>query len=153
MKILIAVDDSQAAEEVIQAVEARVWPETTQFRIINVVEPVPYYGSEIITSAATEKIVEAEREAFEQRQRHIDSLVQSLKDALHLPTVSGDVISGDIRQSIIDESCNWQADLIFLGTHKRHGISKLFLGSVSEDVAKQADCSVDIVKSRTTKTN
>lgn len=153
MKILIAVDASQSAEEVIQAVEARVWPETTQFRIINVVEPVPYYGSELPTAAATDRMIQAEREAFESRRKHVDSLVQSLKDALHSPAVSGDVISGEIRQSIIDESCNWQADLIFLGTHGRRGVSKLFLGSVSEDVAKRAACSVDIVKSPTTKNN
>ncbi|MBC7998080.1 MAG: universal stress protein [Leptolyngbya sp.] len=146
MKVLIAVDESQGAQEVIDAVEARTWPENSQFRIINVVEPVAYFGSEIITPAAAEQVVAAERECLELRKKHVEQLVQSLQNAIQSSVVSGDVLSGEIRQTIIEESNIWDADLIFLGTHQRAGISKLFLGSVSESIAKRSNCSIDIVK-------
>jgi len=40
------------------------------------------------------------------------------------------------------------ADLIVLGSHGRTGMTRLFMGSVSEAVARHAGCSVQIVRIR-----
>jgi nucleotide-binding universal stress UspA family protein len=40
------------------------------------------------------------------------------------------------------------ADLIVLGTHDRHGIPRLVLGSVAEGVARLAPCSVLVVRAK-----
>ena len=44
----------------------------------------------------------------------------------------------ELRQIIREES----ADLTVIGTHGRHGVAKLFLGSVAEQIFRQADCPV-----------
>jgi nucleotide-binding universal stress UspA family protein len=44
----------------------------------------------------------------------------------------------ELREIIRQES----ADLLVIGTHGRHGTAKLFLGSVAEQIFRQADCPV-----------
>ncbi|MFY9574809.1 MAG: universal stress protein [Blastocatellia bacterium] len=49
---------------------------------------------------------------------------------------------------MIDESNAWDADLIVVGSHGYRGLTKLWLGSVSQAVAAHAKCSVEIVRTR-----
>jgi nucleotide-binding universal stress UspA family protein len=44
----------------------------------------------------------------------------------------------ELREIIREES----ADLLVVGTHGRHGIAKLFFGSIAEQIFRQAECSV-----------
>jgi nucleotide-binding universal stress UspA family protein len=44
----------------------------------------------------------------------------------------------ELREIIREES----TDLVVVGTHGRHGIAKLFLGSIAEQIFRQADCPV-----------
>ncbi len=44
----------------------------------------------------------------------------------------------ELREIILKES----ADLLVVGTHGRHGIAKLFLGPIAEQIFRQADCPV-----------
>jgi universal stress protein A len=53
---------------------------------------------------------------------------------------------GDIREKIIDRASDWGADLIVVGSHGRSGIQRFLLGSVAEFVARNAHCSVEIVR-------
>jgi nucleotide-binding universal stress UspA family protein len=53
---------------------------------------------------------------------------------------------GDIRLKLIDAAAEWKADLIVVGSHGRSAIPRLLLGSVAEFVARNAYCSVEIVR-------
>jgi nucleotide-binding universal stress UspA family protein len=53
---------------------------------------------------------------------------------------------GEPRAFILDEAKAWGADLIVLGSHGRHGLDRLLMGSVSESVALYAHCSVEVVR-------
>jgi nucleotide-binding universal stress UspA family protein len=53
---------------------------------------------------------------------------------------------GDIREVIIDSAAEWRADLIIVGSHGQRGIQRFLLGSVSEFVARHANCSVEIIR-------
>ena len=44
----------------------------------------------------------------------------------------------ELREIIREES----TDLVVVGTHGRHGIAKLFFGSIAEQIFRQADCPV-----------
>jgi nucleotide-binding universal stress UspA family protein len=44
----------------------------------------------------------------------------------------------ELREIIRQES----ADLLIVGTHGRHGIAKMFFGSIAEEIFRQADCPV-----------
>jgi nucleotide-binding universal stress UspA family protein len=53
---------------------------------------------------------------------------------------------GEPRAFILDEAKAWGADLIVLGSHGRHGLDRMLMGSVSESVALYAHCSVEVVR-------
>lgn len=58
------------------------------------------------------------------------------KDLFILTGVEGetrliDACDRDIAVVLLDEAARWQADLIVLGTHSRHGLDRLLLGSTT----------------------
>jgi universal stress protein A len=53
---------------------------------------------------------------------------------------------GDPRVLILEEAGICNPDLIVLGSHGRHGLERLLLGSVAEAVAAHASCSVVVAR-------
>ena len=58
------------------------------------------------------------------------------------------VCVGFPKQIILDEAEGWGADLIVVGSHGRGLMGRFLLGSVSQAVALNARCSVEIVRCR-----
>ena len=61
---------------------------------------------------------------------------------------TGVALSGNPRQRIVEYAKEWDADLIVVGSHGRRGLSRFALGSVSEAVAMNAECTVEVIRSR-----
>jgi nucleotide-binding universal stress UspA family protein len=57
--------------------------------------------------------------------------------------------AGSPAREIIAEARRWNADLIVVGSHGRTPLERFFLGSVSHNIAADADCSVRIARPRT----
>jgi nucleotide-binding universal stress UspA family protein len=51
-----------------------------------------------------------------------------------------------ISDAIVGESKHWAADLIVMGTHGRHGVEHLLLGSVAEGVVRAASVPVLLLR-------
>jgi universal stress protein A len=58
------------------------------------------------------------------------------------------VVFGTPSERIVSLAGALDADLIVLGTHGRHGLSRIFLGSVAEEVMKNAQCGVFVIRPR-----
>ena len=56
------------------------------------------------------------------------------------------MLTGTPKWRIIDEAKNWNADLVVLGSQGRRGLTRVLLGSVSEAVAMNAPCSVEVIR-------
>ncbi|MBK6546937.1 MAG: universal stress protein [Saprospiraceae bacterium] len=54
--------------------------------------------------------------------------------------------NNDIGESVIQVQVKLNADLIVIGSHGRKGLKRVFLGSVAEDVLRNAKCPVLVVK-------
>jgi nucleotide-binding universal stress UspA family protein len=54
--------------------------------------------------------------------------------------------AGDAAEEILSIACAEHADLIVMGTHGRTGLERLLMGSVAEQVVRQAACPVVTVK-------
>jgi nucleotide-binding universal stress UspA family protein len=63
-------------------------------------------------------------------------------------TVRAETRTGSPAREILAYAVEWKPDLIALGSHGRTGITKFFLGSVSQKVAAEAECSVRVVRRR-----
>lgn len=53
-----------------------------------------------------------------------------------------------ISVAIVEEALRWPADLIIMGTHGRHGIEHLLLGSVAEGVARRSPIPLMLIRGR-----
>lgn len=77
-------------------------------------------------------------------ERHADSKLQSLADAIRPTGRLGEVAArvGIVPTTILEHAKHLGADLIVVGTHARHGLSRVVMGSVAEEVLRRAECPV-----------
>lgn len=55
------------------------------------------------------------------------------------------IVTGRPAETIVSWAASKQPDVLILGTHRRHGVDHLLLGSVAERVLRQAPCAVLVV--------
>jgi len=60
--------------------------------------------------------------------------------------VTTGVLIGPPRSAILEESEDWKADLIVVGSHGYGPWQRFLLGSVSQAVVSHAKCSVEVVR-------
>jgi nucleotide-binding universal stress UspA family protein len=123
-RVLLATDGSETSSTAAEALAGRPWPEGSEFRIITVEEPWLIRPTSVTSN--------------------INSAEQVLASAGLKAT--GDVLSGNPKEVILEEARKWDADLIVVGSHGRRGFKRFLLGSVSEAVAMNAHCSVVVVR-------
>jgi nucleotide-binding universal stress UspA family protein len=145
MKILLAVDGSECSDVVVEEVAKRPWPAGSALRIISVAETLP---PEVLS------LHPRYREDVERAVRHraetiVERAIARLRDsdARFLP-ISSTVVVDSPKDAIVEEAERWGADLIVVGSHGYRGPERLLLGSVSQAVATQAKCSVEIARRR-----
>ena len=148
MKILLAIDGSSFSDAAVEEVAVRSWPVGSQLRIISVVEP-PLLPT-VETWVPPQNYFEALEKAGEEQARSIvnaaaDRILEAQGDKLHL---TAEIVKGHPKHTIIADAEAWPADLIVVGSHGYRGLTKFWLGSVSQAVASQAKCSVEIVRER-----
>jgi len=136
-RILLATDGSGASLTASQVVAQRSWPESTEVKIVSVVNPLTY---------SLEEMGVWSDKATGRAHRAIGQAVKVLKDTSL--KITGEVIADRTARGIVDRARKWGADLIVLGTHDRRGLKRLLLGSISAAVARRAHCSVRVVRAR-----
>jgi nucleotide-binding universal stress UspA family protein len=89
----------------------------------------------------------ASPELTEPPDEEISQVLAELQGRATIPTDAQRFVPmGDPATSITDAARDWAADLVVIGSHGRDGVDRLLLGSVAEDVARQAPCPVLIVR-------
>ncbi len=145
MKILFTTDGSPCSETAFQhLLNDGSLPPDTQFKVLSVVEAI--VGAYPVAEFYIDSMVEAEAALKEERKKLVAGLVARLKEKLPAAEVDGAVSIGFPADRILNEARCWGADLIVLGSHARKGLSHFILGSVAERVAREAECSVEIIR-------
>ena len=103
---------------------------------LHVVHVEVIHGVPITESPMAPAPAEALRARIEQDNTYINDLY---KDVVIYYAVGRGVAPGPI---IIDYQQSHQIDLIIIGTHGRHGLKRVFLGSVAEEIVRYATCEV-----------
>ncbi|HEU4577112.1 MAG TPA: universal stress protein [Polyangiaceae bacterium] len=106
-----------------------------------------------LPEATPTRLQEAEEltEAFVERaQENLVRLVQNRARALGapLPRVSGRVCFGEAAKCLLAQARDLKADLLLVGTHSRRGLDHLLMGSVAEEVVREAPCSVLVARAK-----
>lgn len=144
MRVLIATDGSDYAQEALRSVAQRPWPAGTEFRVISSPEfPVlvgeyPYYSPD--------QMAELSKHSETHARDAVNNGVELLKKGgIEAETEVTEPKETPV-QAILSAADTWGADLIVIGSHGHRGFDRFVMGSVSESVALHAHCSVEVVR-------
>jgi nucleotide-binding universal stress UspA family protein len=145
MKILLAVDGSECSDAAVAEVARRPWPPGSEVRVISVAEwPTAPALQDNLPPHLKEDL---EKSALKHADGVADSAIATLREneSQVLP-ISKAVTIDSPRDAIIEEAERWGAELVVVGSQGYRGYKRFLLGSVSQAVAAQAKCSVEIVR-------
>jgi nucleotide-binding universal stress UspA family protein len=135
MNVLVAVDNSEASQAVLQEVAARPWPAGARVEVLNVVEPAHLWVvSSTVEEAIQSSAVFVERAAGDLRTRGLEA--------------TGISLPGDPKRVILDRAKETSADFVFVGSQGVSALARFLTGSVASGVVRYAPCSVEIVRAR-----
>ena len=149
-RILLCVDGSQFGDLAVKEVASRKWPGETEIMVVSVAD---------LTYATTPNVWALPDDYFEeiedlQRQNAKTAVAEAMEQLREHNKTKSDpvelydqVITGRVKQSLLDFARENQVSLIVAGSHGRHGFDRFLMGSVSQGLAFQAECSVLIVRS------
>ena len=146
MKVLLAVDDSESAEAVARTIAKQLRSEETEVCVLHALVWQRAISSCFAFARGNgygPQLCSIMKHAREQAAALVASLAGVLR-ARGFRTSTA-VVEGSPLLSILGRAAEWNADLIVLGSHQRRGLDRVF-ESVSEKVARQAPCSVEIVR-------
>ena len=112
-----------------------------EITLLHVLTPGSAIGA-IVPGAHAEVDLEPERLSALGK---VDAVAESLR-ARGVARVSSHVELGFAVAHILGHTKTHAIDLIVMGTHGRHGLARIWLGSVAELVLRQAPCRVVVVR-------
>jgi nucleotide-binding universal stress UspA family protein len=145
MRVLVAVDDSGFAEDLLRAVVAGIRHENTEVLVLHVPQPVD--------TVPPPEMAQGYAPELEDERQPARALVERIATELSRAgfTAKTEVRIGDVTETVLERAAEWHADLITVGSHGQKSIHNFLLGSVAESVARRSGCSVAIVRTAPTK--
>ena len=145
MRVLVAVDDSGFAEDLLRAVVAGIRHENTEVLVLHVLQPVD--------TVPPPEMAQGYAPEMEDEKQPARALVERIATELRRAgfTAKTEVRIGDVTETVLERAAEWHADLITVGSHGQKSIHNFLLGSVAESVARRAGCSVAIVRTAPSK--
>ncbi|MBU6451032.1 MAG: universal stress protein [Cyanobacteria bacterium REEB67] len=146
MRVLACFDNTELDESVLQEIMRLNWPPQSALRLMHVMEQ----PTEVFSYNPHE-----DARLFVDKQEHYKSEVtgflNQFADQIHskFPDLDIDTfVSVEVEtvQEILDAAQKWSAGTLLIGSHRRIGLERFWLGSVSEPVAAKSICSVHIVR-------
>lgn len=135
-RILVAVDSSPTSERALIEAIRLARDQHARLRIIHVIgDPYAYFA---VDGTPPETIVTVEQEWRHTGQTILHRAAKMAGQEGVQPETA--LLEEDERTSaaIVADAQQWRADLLVLGTHGRHGLGELLLGSVAEEVLRDA---------------
>ena len=144
-RIVVAVDGSNTSNLALREAIELAKDQQSELRIVFVVD---VFALTAETPVQLTQYEVAERKAGDLALKRAAALAR--KAGIEAETVLLEVQT--LRDRIADEisrnAKKWRADLIVIGSHGRRGLSRLFLGSVAESLARIAPVPVLLIRGR-----
>ncbi len=150
MKILFATDGSEYSLSAAHAAVERPWPAGSLFRALSVEDliiaetPMAAYSAATIYPASL--LEELLADARTRAVKAVDDGRQILLKAGLKVLDQQPIPACDPRVAILGAAEAWPVDLVVVGSHGRRGLDRMLMGSVAENVAVHAKCSVEVVR-------
>ncbi len=152
MKILVAVDPSEHAQEAIRFVKSMDWPKASEMYLIHVIEMK--HASPLIPSdgpSSWDRVIsEARGKLFTEAKGLLEHTKKEILEERAV-TIKFLVMEGLPGAEILQAVEDYQIDLVILGTRGLSNVKRFLLGSTSDWVMREAPCSVLLVREKLSK--
>ncbi len=142
MNILLAVDNSPQSKVAIDVLANRVWPDGSVIKVFCALER----REPVFAVMSTQEAALFHGKALDAAKQFTESTANFLAEKFPNCTVVSEAMFADSKEVILKQAEQWPADLIAVGSHGRHGLHRLFLGSVSQTVLLYGSCSTLIAR-------
>lgn len=139
-KVLIAVDDDPIAAHAAEVGVDLALSLHAQVALIHAIEPSTIFAPES-GIAADELALRTEQDGTRLMADFRGRLPARTRPLQFIP-------QGPPGSEIVKAAKEWGADLIVIGSHGRHGITRALVGSVAEAVMREAPCPVLVVRAK-----
>jgi nucleotide-binding universal stress UspA family protein len=141
-KILVAIDDSEISDNVIQQAAQLAKALNSEITLVQVMTLDPYLADAYLRMGQSNELIERVRSYVQENL----SKAEKKFEALGL-TVATQVLEGfSVNGEIISAAENLGVDLIIMGSHGRTGFKKFILGSVAQKVLGESHIPVLVVR-------
>jgi nucleotide-binding universal stress UspA family protein len=141
-KILVPIDGSSLSEQAAAAAIAFARAVGAEIVAVSVAQPYPMIAAEAVA------VLDAQAETrllLDQAQQHVDKVAQ-LARAAGVACSGSTALSYVPHEAIIKAALDHHCDLICMGSHGRHGLSKLLAGSVTQNVLAYSNIPVLVLR-------
>ncbi len=137
-RILIPLDGSSLAEEILETAIPLGIPGETTFVLLRVV-PVPKTALPPDETFWTERELAAQNAARASAATYLEGAARRIREAGH-PVETVVVLGHDIARTVMNEATARGIDLFAISTNARGGLARLRLGSVADKIVRGAAC-------------
>ena len=134
--ILVAIDLTDSAEQILRKAQEQVLSNKTTLTIIHTIDYLPYMGF-----GETALITPTYTIPNEELVNNAKAPIEELLKKLNMEDTHVVYEFGNAANEIVEYAKDNNVDLIVLGSHGRHGV-KLLLGSTANAVLHHASCDV-----------
>lgn len=151
MKILVALDLSDASQEILRVVQTLTVGLSAKVWLFHVTEPssgmVEYTGSLRNEESDDRLDTEYARDQIARKFKNEHTALQKEAEKLKTPqvTVAARVVQGSAVEILLLESEKLAIDMIVVGSHGHGALYNMLIGSVSESILQQSSCPVLVV--------
>lgn len=144
MTVLIAINETSYADAIADFVTTHHWEPDTEFTLMTVIEPLKV-GSmmAVLPGPILDETVAKQKENAE---RVIEAFVQSIRKTIPEEKIKRMILEGFPSDEIMKEVMLSKPSMLVVGSHGRHGIERIVLGSVSLFLVSHAPCSVVVIR-------
>ena len=140
--ILVPVDGSNASQQAVQKAAGLAKAFGSKLTLLNVIDVYPFVGIGADYAFGQAEYLTAATANANQALGKAEAAVAQAGLACERKLVEGHVV----HQGIVDSVASLGCDLIVMGSHGRHGIDKLLLGSTTQRVLGHAKVPVLVVQ-------
>jgi nucleotide-binding universal stress UspA family protein len=135
-EVLIATDFGQEADRALAYAKSVVRASNGELLLVHVAEPVPHIA--IPEGGWVDDPLRAQREIDQTKAAGVSLRAEGLHAVALCPF-------GSVSEEIAEAARNHKATLVVVGTHGRHGLTRLFVGSHAERIADALQIPILIV--------
>jgi nucleotide-binding universal stress UspA family protein len=144
-RILVPVDGSKTAALGLREAIRLAKNQRAKLRLVYVVDKMAIIG---VVEAGLDPGPVLARLARSGRRLLERTRLSAKKLGVDAETVLREPVVKRVADTILSEAKTWRADLIVMGTHGRRGVRRVVLGSDAEQILRQAEVPVLLVRGR-----